>query len=197
MTNLKLFKKAVPLLILPMANFANAVDVTANLTFTTLPVIVVTEDTPMSFGPVLSLAQAADCTMSAIAGSVITASDDGNDSTTPAGGTLTGDCTGSGQPGVYTITSVATAELSVSVSAVTPGVNIGFEPIGIVIDRGANTRDPVTTAAAAVVTASTIINSYTGPGTNRVIMGGTITNQQNLTSGGTYTSQFVIDVVYQ
>ncbi|MDU0354653.1 hypothetical protein RS130_12650 [Paraglaciecola aquimarina] len=97
MTNSKNLKKLMPLLAVPLAGTALATDVTIPLSFETLPVITVTEETPMDFGQVLSLAQAATCTMSATAGAAVTQSDEGNPTTTPAGGTLSGDCSGEGQ----------------------------------------------------------------------------------------------------
>lgn len=197
MTNFKNLKKLMPLLVLPLASSALATDVTVPLSFETLPVITVTEETPMDFGQVLSLAQAATCTMSAIAGAAVIQSDEGNPTTVPAGGTLSGDCSGEGQPGIYTIQSVASASIQVSLTA---GVatEIGFVPSGVVIDYNtAPARDPVTTTTPAVVEASAALNAFTAAGTNRVIMGGVITNQQTLASATAYTTTFDIDVIYQ
>lgn len=197
MTNFKNVKKLMPLLVLPLASSALATDVTVPLSFETLPVITVTEVTPMDFGQVLSLAQAATCTMSATAGSVVTQSDDGNPTTTPAGGDLSNGCSGEGQPGIYTIQSVASASIQVSLTA-GAATEIGFVPEGIVIDYNtAPARDPITTSTPAVVEASASLNAFTAAGTNRVIMGGTITNQQTLASGTAYNTTFDIDVIYQ
>jgi hypothetical protein len=197
MTNFKSLKKLMPLLVLPLASSALATDVTVPLSFETLPVITVTEETPMDFGQVLSLAQAATCTMSAISGAALTQSDEGNPNTTAAGGTLSGDCSGEGQPGIYTIKSVASASIKVSLTA-GAATEISFVPSGIVIDyNGGAARDAVTTASPAVVESSATLNAFTAAGTNRVIMGGKITNQQTLVSATAYTTTFDIDVIYQ
>jgi len=199
MTNfnyLKNLQKALPLLILPLAYGANASDVTASLTFETLPVITIVETTPMDFGQVLSLAQAATCSLSATVGTVIVEADDGTAVTTPAGGDLGTGCSGEGQPGVYTITSVASADIQVSVVA-GAATQISFDPIGVVIDLGTSARDTLNTTTPAAVQASATLNAYTAAGTNRVIMGGTIVNQTTLTSGTAYTTTFDLNVVYQ
>jgi hypothetical protein len=197
MTNFKSLKKLMPLLVLPLASSALATDVTIPLSFETLPVITVTEETPMDFGQVLSLEQAATCTMSASSGAAVTQSDDGNPTTVPAGGDLSGSCTGEGQPGIYTIQSVASASIQVSLTA-GAATEIGFVPSGIVIDyNGGAVRDPVTTTSPVVVEASATLNAFTAAGTNRVIMGGVITNQQTLASATAYTTTFDIDVIYQ
>jgi hypothetical protein len=201
MTNLnylKKLKKTLPLLMLPLAYGANATDITATLTFETLPVITIEEVTAMDFGPVLSLAQAASCTMSATVGGVILEADDGVTGTTPAGGDLTaGTCSGGeGQPGVYTITSVAGADIKVSVTE-GAATEIAFTPIGVVIDNTTRETINATGPLSPVVTATAALNAYTAAGTNRVIMGGTIVNQTTLTSGAPYTTTFDIDVVYQ
>jgi len=201
MTNfnyLQNFKKALPLLILPLAHGANATDVTASLTFETLPVITIVEETPLDFGPVLSLAQADSCTLSATVGSIIVEADDGITGTTPAGGDLTaGTCSGgTAQPGVYTITSVASADIQVSVTA-GAATEIAFTPVGVVINSTGPARDAIDGTTSPTVTASATLNAYTSAGTNRVIMGGTIVNQTTLTSGAPYSTTFDIDVVYQ
>lgn len=192
-------KKTLPILLLPLAYNVNATDVTVPMSFETLPVITVVEETAMDFGPVLSLAQAATCTLSASSGSVITASDDGTAATTPAGGDLTaGTCSGgTAQPGVYTITSIASTDIQVSVTAAAPGASIGFAPIGVVINHNGDTRDAIDGSTSPVVESSAALNAFTAAGTNRVIMGGTITNQAPLTSGGSYSADFDITVVYQ
>jgi hypothetical protein len=196
MIKLKNFKKALPLLMLPLTFVTNASDVTASLTFETLPVITVEETTAMDFGQVLGLAQAATCTLSATSGSVIVEADDGVAGTTPAGGDLSTGCSGEGQPGVYTITSVADADIQVSVVK-GAATEIDFEPIGVVINHTALSRDTINTSTSPVVNASAALNAYTAAGTNRVIMGGTIVNQTTLTSGTAYTTTFDINVVYQ
>jgi hypothetical protein len=200
MTNLncmKNFKKVLPLLMLPLAYGVNATDVTASLTFDTLPIITIDEETPMDFGPVLTLAQADTCTLSATVGAIIVEADDGDASTTPAGGNLSGTCgTSTGQPGVYTINSVASADIQVSVVA-GAATELLFTPVGVVISPLAGTRVTLDGATPAVVVASAALNAYTAAGTNRVIMGGTVVNQSSLVSGDTYSTTFDLNVIYQ
>jgi hypothetical protein len=199
MTNFKYMKnlkKTLSILLLPLASVANAIDVTVPLSFATLPVIDVDEVTPMDFGQVLNLAQAATCTLSATSGTVITIADDGVAGTTPAGGDLSVGCSGEGIPGVYTITSVPGAEIQVSVVAGL-ATEISLAPIGVVINHTGPAREPIDVSTSPIVFASAAINAYTAAGTNRVIMGGTITNTQALASGIGYTTTFDINVVYQ
>jgi hypothetical protein len=199
MTNfkyMKKLKKPLSLLLLPLASGANAELVTVPLSFATLPVISVDEETAMVFGQVLNLAQAATCNLSATAGTVIVQADDGHPGTTAAGGDLSGGCSGEGIPGVYTIKSVPGAEIQVSVVA-GAATEISLAPIGVVINHTGPTRDPIDESTSTIVDASATINTFTAAGTNRVIMGGTVTNTQALTSGQAYTTTFDINVVYQ
>ncbi|MDU0354652.1 hypothetical protein RS130_12645 [Paraglaciecola aquimarina] len=92
---------------------------------------------------------------------------------------------------------MASASIQVSLTA-GAATEIGFVPSGVVIDyNGGAARDTITTASAATVEASAALNAFTAAGTNRVIMGGTITNQTTLASAMPYTTTFDIDVIYQ
>ncbi len=198
MKKFKNITKMLPLLLVPMASGVYATDITATLTFSTLPIIVVTEDTPMDFGDVLSLSQADTCTMDVLAGPNIAVADEGFvvGSGSAGGGNLSVNCTGTGQPGVYTITSFSGADITVNLTLGTPG-DISFAPVGNLIDVGGDARVPVAVGTGSNGTASTSINAYTLAGTNRIIVAGTITNQAPLTSGQLYNADFNIEVTYQ
>jgi len=198
MKHLKNITKTLPLLLLPLASSVYATDITATLSFSTLPVITVAEETPMDFGEVLSLSQADTCAMDVLAGPNIALADEGFAVTagSAGGGTLSSDCSGSGQPGVYTITSFSGADITVNLTLGTP-TDISFVPVGNLIDVGGDARVPVAVGTGSDATASTAINAYTLAGTNRIIVAGTITNQAPLTSGGIYNADFNIEVVYQ
>jgi hypothetical protein len=193
----KKMKKTLALLMLPLTFGASAAEITASLTFDTLPVITIAEDKPIVFGQVLSLAQAEACTLSTTGGTTIVAADEGVTIATPVGGDLT--CsTDEGQPGVYTITSAATADIQVSLASATPDpAGIGFVPAGYVVNRAADTRVQVAVGSPVSVEASTTLNGFSPAGTNSVIIGGEVTNQVQLTAGQQYSTTFDIDVIYQ
>jgi hypothetical protein len=203
------FIKATPLLLLPLMGSAMATDITVPLNFSTLPVIDIQELTPMAFGDVLSLAQAATCTMSATAGANISIADEGQDMVTlngtlaaPGGGTLSNACVGlaDGQPGVYEVTSFAGANITVSVTAGT-ATEIALDPSGYAtsVTAGTSSRPSVSVGIGndANVTASATLTAFSAAGTNRVIVAGTITNQTTLTAGSPYATDFNLNVVYQ
>jgi|GEM_PF-2866066 len=197
------FKKALPLILLPLTYSANAVEITANLTFDTLPVITIVEETQMDFGEVLTLAQSETCTLSASVaatdGTTLADGDSGVSGTTPDGGALTGTCAlaAGGQPGVYTITSGASADIKVSVTA-GAATEIAFNPIGVVYEPDGTTSTLVDVAnALGTATASAVIGPVLQAGQNRLIMGGVITNQTTLIAGDAYDSTFDVEVTYQ
>jgi len=208
MNYIKKLKKAAPLLLLPIMGSAIATDITVPLNFTTLPVITIAEITPMAFGDVLSLTQADTCAMATNAGTTITPTDEGADLNIAnygsvaavAVGQLSGVCAGAdAQPGIYEISSFADADITVSVSVGTD-TDIGFVPSGYVtnlIEGGTATREPISTGTPALVNASAALSAYSAAGTNRAIIGGTITNLVTLTAGGSYATDFNLDVVYQ
>jgi len=206
-------KKAAPLLLLPIMGSAIATDITVPLNFTTLPVITIAEITPMAFGDVLTLTQADTCTMSISAGTALTPTDEGTDVTDGtiwgtgpltalSVGQLGSDCSGDGQVGIYEITSFKDADITVSVTAGTT-TEIQFVPNGYVLDLdeantlGVVSREPLSIGTDADVNASEDLTAYAAEGTNRAIIGGTITNLVPLTAGGTYATDFNLNVVYQ
>lgn len=213
MNQLNTFKKVTPLLLLTAMSSAMATDVNVPLNFTTLPVITIAATTPMNFGPVLSLTLADTCTMAhtGVGGTALTPADEGTDSTdggtygttvaATTTGLLSGNCTGgaNGQVGIYTITSFADADITVSVTAGT-ATDISFEPIGFVTDiveGGLFARTPLSIGTPALVNASAVLTAYGQAGTNRAIVGGTITNFAGLTAGAAYATDFNLNVVYQ
>lgn len=211
MKQLSSFKKASPLLLLAAMSPAMATDVNVPLNFTTLPVITIAEIRPLDFGPVLSLTLADTCTMSTSAGTPITPSDEGSDFTsnvtfaTPGAATsvgeFSGDCTGAsdGLPGIYEITSFADSDITVSVTAGT-ATDISFEPEGYVtnlLEAGTPTRVAISIGNDADVNASAAITAFAQAGTNRAIIGGTITNFAPLVAGDAYATDFNLNVVYQ
>lgn len=202
--------KSTPLLLLPVMGGAMAADISVPLSFTTLPVITITEIRPLVFGDVLSLTQAATCEMSTSAGTALTPAQEGADLTngtlyptaTPSAqsaGQLSNGCTGDdGQVGIYQIRSFSNANISVSVTAGTP-TDISFAPAGYVtslIEAGAATRETLN-GTGVVANASQALSAFAPAGTNRAIVGGTITNQVGLTAGTAYTTDFNLNVVYQ
>jgi len=207
MKHYKKIIKATPLLLLPVMGSTLATDVTVPLNFTTLPVISMEEITPMAFGDVLSLTQAATCTMKVDAGTPITDAEEGTtEVSTDAGALSVGeldagtDCAGDdGQVGIYEITSFADANITVSVT-VGVATDIAFTPIGYVtnvIEGGTSTREDLDVDTDADVNASATLSAFSNAGTNRAIVGGTITNQATLTAGSPYATDFNLNVVYQ
>ncbi|WP_339721739.1 hypothetical protein [uncultured Paraglaciecola sp.] len=213
MKQLNTFKKATPLLLIAAMTPAMATDVNVPLNFTTLPVITIAEITPMDFGAVLSLTLADTCTMSTSAGTALTPAQEGVDSTNStifssatlaqnSVGELSGSCSGAddGQVGIYEITSFADANITVSVTTGT-ATDISFEPVGYVTDldeAGGNfTRETLNTTTDALVNSSTSLTAYAQAGTNRAIVGGTITNFAALNAGDAYATDFNLNVVYQ
>lgn len=209
MKNLNTFKKVTPLLLIAAMAPAMATDVNVPLNFTTLPVITITEIRPLDFGPVLSLTAADTCTMSTSAGTALTSAQEGvNSNIANLGsvaqvsvGELSGTCTGGadGNVGIYQITSFQDANISVSVTVGTT-TDIAFNPIGYVtniVEGGTFTRETLNTTTPANVNASAALTAFAVAGTNRAIVGGTITNQVGLTAGAPYATDFNLNVVYQ
>jgi hypothetical protein len=211
MKHLNTFKKATPLLLIAAMSPAMATDLLVPINFTTLPVITITAITPLDFGPVLSLTLADTCTMSTSAGTALTPAQEGTDSTdavlfgTPAVaqsvGEFSGDCSGAadGTPGIYEITSFADADITVSVTAGT-ATDISFAPAGYVtnvVEAGVFSRETLAVGTDALVNASASLTAFGQAGTNRAIVGGTITNFAALTAGAPYATDFNLNVVYQ
>jgi hypothetical protein len=216
MKSLNIFKKATPLLLLAAASPAMATDVTVPLNFTTLPVITITQIRALDFGAVLSLTLADTCTMSTSAGTVLTSIQEGTNSALAAGtngfgagtvaansvGQLSGDCLGGadGNVGIYEIKSFTNADITVSISDGT-ATDISFVPAGYVTDlveTSSFTREVLTSGGAgASANASAAITAFAQAGTNRAIIGGTITNFAPLTAGAAYATDFNLNVVYQ
>jgi len=213
MKQLNTFKIATPLLLVAAMSPAMATDVTVPLNFTTLPVITIVETRPLDFGSVLSLTAADTCTMSTSAGTLLTSAQEGVNSQNTATfttttlaqnsvGQLAGDCAGGadGNVGIYTINSFQDADITVSVTAGTT-TDIAFAPVGYVTNLdeagGVFARTPVSVGVAAAVNASTALTAFSVAGTNRAIIGGTITNQVPLTAGAPYATDFNLNVVYQ
>lgn len=204
--------KATPLLLLPVMGGAMATDITVPLNFTTLPIITMSEVTPMAFGDVLSLGQADICTMNAELSTAGTAgtgtvsiADEGQDIgadgalDAPQAGKLTGTCTNiDGQPGVYEIVSFKDAKITVSVTAGT-ATDIALAPSGYAVHAltGSMARTALLVGTDALVQASTALSAFSAEGTNRVVIGGVLTNQATLTAGGSYATDFNLNVVYQ
>jgi len=212
MNQLNKFKKAAPLLLLTAMSPAMATDLLVPLNFTTLPVISIATITALDFGPVLSLTLADTCTMSTSAGTDLTPTQEGADSTDAlvfTGGTaiaqpvgaFTGDCLGAadGTPGIYEITSFVDALITVTVTAGT-ATDISFAPAGYVTDldeSGGFSREALSIGVDAGAEASAAISAYAQAGTNRAVIGGTITNFAPLVAGDPYATDFNLDVVYQ
>lgn len=213
MKNLNTFKKASPLLLLSAMAPALATDVNVPINFTTLPVISIAQIRALDFGPVLSLTAADTCTMSTSAGTLLTNAQEGVNSTNATTfttttlaqnsvGQLAGDCAGGadGNVGIYEITSFQDADITVSVTVGTT-TNIAFTPIGYVTNLdeagGVFARTALSVGVSANVNASTALTAFSVAGTNRAIVGGTITNQVALTAGAPYATDFNLNVVYQ
>jgi len=200
-------KSLIPLALIGASSSALAVDQTATFTFETLPDITIAETRALDFGANLTLTQADTCAMEArTAGSeTLTDSQLG---ITGAGGfttayTSSGDlsgtsCSGDGTVGIYTVSSYAGAGITVTLSTGT-ATEIAFVPAGFVVDHTAAAEDLValTSGTGANAVAAPALTAYTNAGDTKVIVGGTITNQQALTAGDSYTTDFNIDVVYQ
>jgi hypothetical protein len=209
MKNFNIFKKASPLLLLSAMAPAMATDVSVPLNFTTLPVISITPIRPLDFGAVLSLTAADTCTMSTSAGTALTSAQEGvNSNIANLGsvaqvsvGELSGSCAGGadGNVGIYEITSFQDADITVSVTTGT-ATDIAFTPIGFVtniIEGGTFTREAMNVGLDADVNASLALSAFAVAGTNRAIVGGTITNQVGLTAGAAVATDFNLNVVYQ
>jgi hypothetical protein len=192
-----------------------AADVTLDISFTTLPEIVITEEQAISFGEVLSPSDTHTCVMDLDAstgtgGTDLAPADVGTDDVTFSAGTLTGECDTSveGTPGIYLIDASNNADVEVTVSAGT-ATDIAFEPVGFIV----NYQDATTTAAATAFVEGTgvdvyaasdtagggdddIVSGYVADGQTRVLVAGTVTNQTSLTVGTEYTTTFDIDVLY-
>jgi hypothetical protein len=210
MKNFNIFKKASPLLLLSAMAPAMATDVSVPLNFTTLPVISITPIRPLDFGAVLSLTAADTCTMSTSLGTALTSAQEGvNSNIANLGsvaqvsvGELSGSCAGGadGNVGIYEITSFQDADITVSVTTGT-ATDIAFTPIGFVTNLNESgttfTRETLNVATPALVNASAALSAFAVAGTNRAIVGGTITNQVGLTAGAAVATDFNLNVVYQ
>jgi hypothetical protein len=211
----KLFKLTSVSAVLAVSTTALATDVTVPLSFKTLPVITVTEVKAMDFGAVLTLAQADTCTMSTTAGGKVTLSDEGQDLATittggtglaaPLGGQLSNDCAGApdGQPGIYQISSFEGADITVNLATGT-ATDISLNPAGYVVDlnddlqtNSTASRETLAIGTDAAVRASGALTAYSQKGINRVVIGGTIINQNALTADTAYNTDFTINVTYQ
>jgi hypothetical protein len=212
MKQLNMFKKVTPLLLLTAIAPAMATDVLVPLNFTTLPVIDIQPIQALDFGAVLSLTLADECTMGTddSGGTALTAALEGVDSTDagfsvatlPAAevGLLSDDCSGAanGQVGIYEITSFADADITVTVTAGT-ATDISFAPIGYVTNIAGTTfsREAINIGLDADVSASAALTAFAQAGTNRAVIGGTITNFGALNAGQAYATDFNLNVVYQ
>jgi hypothetical protein len=212
MKNLNTFKKASPLLLLSAMAPAMATDVNVPINFTTLPVISIAEIRPLDFGAVLSLTAADTCTMSTSGGTLLTSAQEGVNSTSAtfttttlaqnSVGLLSGNCAGGadGAVGIYEITSFQDADITVTVTTGTT-TDIAFTPIGYVTNLdesgGVFARTNLSVGVDALVNASTALTAFSLAGTNRAIVGGTITNQIGLNAGAPYATDFNLNVVYQ
>ena len=213
MKQLNTFKKTTPLLLLIAIAPVMATDVNVPLNFTTLPVITITPERALDFGAVLSLTLADSCTMGTddAGGTAITPAQEGVDSSNavtfsvaslPAAllGLLSGDCSGgaNGEPGIYEITSFADADITISVTAGT-ATDISFAPIGYVTNIAGTTfsRPAISIGVDADASASPVLTAFAQAGTNRAVIGGTITNFAGLNAGQAYATDFNLNVVYQ
>jgi hypothetical protein len=209
----RLLLKSAPLLLLPVMGTTMATDVTVPLSFTTLPAIQIDEIRPLAFGDVLSLTQADTCIMSVSAGTAVTSNQEGVNLNQALHGTvsavsageLSGACAGAddGEVGIYEITSFADAALTVEVTLGTTN-DIGFTPSGYVTNLvegspGSSSRETISVGVGndASVNASAGLTPFAAAGTNRAIIGGTITNFVPLTAGAPYATDFNLNVVYQ
>lgn len=187
-----------------LAGAANvsATDITAGITFTTLPAITMTEIRSLSFGNSLYLTNGAFCTMDQATGTeTMTATQVG--STTRVGdfdniGALTGTCDTAvnGVAGIYEVSSATDANISITISQGT-ATEVSFLPTGYTVEYTGDTLVTIPEGVAtATVASGTADASDIVTGRNRIIVVGTLSNTQALSAGQSYATDFNIDVVY-
>lgn len=193
---------------------AQAADGTFGLNFTTVPDVAIVETTALDFGADLALGQSTTCTLVVDGTTGAPSSTDARAATgsvDPQGanyGSRTGDCdsAGTGTVGKYTITGADGVEVNITLNSILPGAGtFSFAPLGIVVNYDAAGGGDTYTVVAADVTQQTDLatsadNGIGGspiPGQTFLYVAGTLTAQEVLTAGLTYsTQQYVIDVVY-
>jgi hypothetical protein len=198
-------KSLVALAMMGTCSQLTAAEVTANISFTTLPEITVSQVRAISFGQVLSLTANAICTMGVDGGGgteALTNAQAGYDAVTATdmqdAGDLTGACdtNANGTVGIYEISSFRGADVAITLEKGT-ATEIDFTPAGKVYDYDATALEDLAAVGSSYqVQASSATTAFILEGKNRVFLGGTIQNTQALEADGTYTTDFEINVVY-
>lgn len=217
--------KLSPMLLLPFANVSNATDIPVEIKFSTLPEITINEDQEINFGNILTLANSDTCEMlvgvatntlsntdeMTVAADLVASSAtnkapaDGNAGTLNTSSSCKSPATsGVAVPGIYTITSFAGADLSITVAdGSSTGGEIDFTPKGYAVTYGSDsTADtgrveldnsaPISVSAPFAGDSNIVVTQ----GITKVALGGTITNKQKLTPGSTLDLTFEMNVVY-
>lgn len=206
MKRFNLRKSAIAMSLMVAAVNTQAADVTADITFTTLPEIQIFEEQAISFGEVLSPTSGHTCDVAVDAGTALTAAAYGSDDTPPSVGTLTGECDTSvdGTVGIYRVEAYDNAYINVTLNQ-GAATDIEFVPDGVLVDYltgdGASAPVALTEGTAANAYAASDLDDdetsgYVAIGHTRVIVGGLITNATALTVGTEYTTTFDIDILY-
>lgn len=183
-----------------------AQDVTADISFTTLPAIQIFQEQAISFGEVLSPTSGHTCDMDVTSGTALTAPQTGTDDVTPTVGALTGECDTAteGTVGIYRIEAYDNANINVTLNKGT-ATEIDFTPDGVLIDYqtgdGAAVSVALTEGNAGNGFAASDLDDdetsgYVAIGHTRVIVGGLVENTTALSTGTEYTTTFDIDVLY-
>ncbi len=196
-------KKLLPLVLAGLSVNTMATDFTASLEFETLAEIQINTVRDISFGPVLSLTQAATCDMDPSGGGTEILSDNQLGTTTHPSYTSSGELSAScgnpslnGTVGIYEIESYSGAAITVDLNAGT-ATAISFDPRGFVVDHNTNDIVNVTVATDASAEATDTLTAQSVVGRNIIVIGGEITNLQPLVADGTYNTDFELIVTYQ
>jgi hypothetical protein len=200
------------LAMLPLASFVHAEVASVSVGFTTLPEITIAEQQQMSFGSVLSLTPADDCTMTVNSTNKVAASlDKSSLAGTGSPGALTGDCvtTTDGTPGVYYITAIQGSNVQVTLTGST-NTDISFAPAGYVVDFDNDSNagdtdsddeaktidDDVNNDVAVYAPTTGEFSATVSPGVIGLVLGGEIVNQQALLADTPVTATFDVEVIY-
>jgi hypothetical protein len=204
MKNFKMSKKLLPLMLLPLADFASAASEPFSVGFTTLPEISITPITNMAFGPVLKLGSTDICEMLADAANNLgsTSIEKSAGSGTPGGnpGQMAQTCAGQadGVLGVYEVTGLSGTTVTIILAGET-NADIQFEPAGYTWDFLSDAYKDLDDTNAGVTSQladGADANADITPGIARLILGGSITNQRALTAGDSVSASFDISVNY-
>lgn len=194
-----------------------AADGTFGFKFTTVPDVSIAPDIPLSFGADLVLSASSTCTLVLDATTGKPSNVDarqGIGAASAAGANFqsrTGNCdnTQKGTAGRYIITGAQGVDVNITVNPILPGAgDFSFVPEALAVDNAAGADNDLLEVLiangqareGAVRLASTTDTGVSGspiPGQTYLYVAGTLTAQNQLTAGTTYSSQtFVVDVVY-